>query len=261
MKFDWLSIQRPMAGLDPQQVFSVFGFPISNSTLTITLIAVLFLVVGLVMRKRWSVLPGYFQMVFEISYEAIHDLLQQITGKKERTDAIFPVIGAMFIFLFFANLLLFIPGLADIKFGDVSLFKTPTADFNTTFALALGALLIIHLISIKEWGLFGYLGKFFKFKEVYLGFRKSMADGFTSLVEFFVGLLDIVGEVAKVISLSLRLFGNMYAGLVLSTVMMSAVAFIIPVILVAQGIFVGAIQALVFGALVAVYYTLAIKEE
>jgi F-type H+-transporting ATPase subunit a len=261
MNFDWTSIQRPMAGLEPEVVFSVFGFSVSNSTLAIMLIGLIFLIAGIGMKKKWSLIPGYFQAIFEITYESMDDLLQQITGNKDRVDAIFPVVGGMFIFLFFANLITFIPGLADITYQGIALFKTPTADFNTTFGLALGALIVIHIISIKEWGILEYLGKFFKFREVYKGFRKSMGDGFTALVEFFVGLLDIIGEVAKVVSLSLRLFGNMYAGQVLAIVMMSAIAFVVPTLLVAMGLFVGAIQALVFGALVAVYYTLAIKED
>lgn len=261
MNFDWISIQRPMTGLEPEVVFSFFGFPVSNSTLAIILIGVIFLIIGLVMRKKWVLIPGYFQASFEIIYESIDGLLHQITGSKKRVDAIFPTVGAMFIFLFFANLIIFIPGLSNITYQDIALFKTPTADFNTTFSLALGALIMIQFVSIKEWGIFGYLGRFFQFKNIYHGFRKGLSNGFTALIEFFVGLLDIIGEIAKVISLSLRLFGNMYAGMVLSTVMMSAVAFILPFVLVVQGIFIGAIQALVFGALVAVYYTLAIKED
>jgi F-type H+-transporting ATPase subunit a len=96
---------------------------------------------------------------------------------------------------------------------------------------------------------------------VYRGFKKSTSDGFIALVEFFVGLLDIVGEIAKVVSLSLRLFGNMYAGKVLALIIIGAFSYVIPSIWLAMNLFVGILQALVFTVLVATYYMLTIKTE
>ena len=106
-----------------------------------------------------------------------------------------------------------------------------------------------------------YLSNFFKFKEIFKGFKEGLGAGAIALVDFFVGLLDIIGEVAKVISLAIRLFANMYAGQILMIILMSAVAYVVPVILYGMGIFVGALQAMVFAILIASYYMLAIKPE
>jgi F-type H+-transporting ATPase subunit a len=105
------------------------------------------------------------------------------------------------------------------------------------------------------------LGKFFKFKEVFLGFKKGFMEGFMAVIDFGIGLLDIVGELAKDVSLSLRLFGNMYAGEVLATLILGAFAFVLPLTWTTMSLLSGTVQALVFGSLVTAYYMLAIKPD
>ena len=256
-----LQIKREITGLDPEIIFSIGGFPIASSTLMIFLIVFVFIVFAFFATRKFSIRPGGFQIIVEEIYNQIIGLVDQITSSKKHSKKIFPVIGAMLVYLAVANLIGLIPGLTSITFNGKAIFSSATADFNTTFGLALGAVIAIQIISIKEWGVLGHLGKFFKFKEVAQGFKKGISDGFIALIDFFVGLLDIIGEVAKVVSLALRLFGNMYAGQVLMIILFGAVAFVIPSIWLAMNIFVGVLQAMVFAALVAAYYMLAVKED
>jgi F-type H+-transporting ATPase subunit a len=86
-------------------------------------------------------------------------------------------------------------------------------------------------------------------------------DGFIGLVEFFVGILDIIGEIAKVVSLSFRLFGNVYAGQVLAIIIMGAFAWGLPTVWSVMSNFTGILQGFVFAALVAVYYSLSVKPD
>jgi F-type H+-transporting ATPase subunit a len=79
-------------------------------------------------------------------------------------------------------------------------------------------IILINIISLYDYGFFGYVNKFIQIKEVISSFRKSIKDGLFAIVNFFIGLLDIISELAKIISLSLRLFGNVYAGEVLVVV-------------------------------------------
>jgi F-type H+-transporting ATPase subunit a len=188
-------------------------------------------------------------------------LIQQITASEKHAKRVFPIIGAMLVYLTIANLIGLIPGLSEFTYNGTPVFRSPTADFNTTFGLAFGAILVLQFVSIKDYGLFGHIGKFFKFKEVYQGFRKGVSAGFVALIDFFVGVLDIIGELAKIISLALRLFGNMYAGNVLMVIIMGALAYVLPAVWLGMNIFVGILQAMVFSALVAAYYMLAIKPE
>lgn len=258
---NFFQIERAIDPVAPQVVFHIGSFPIANSTIFIFLIIVLIAFTSFFIIKKFSFSPKKVQALFEITYESIEDLLNQITGHKKYTKILYPFIGALFIFIALANLLGFIPILTSITYNDILILRTPTADFNTTFSLAVSAILIIHLISIKDWGVFGHLGKFFKFKEVYFGFKKSISLGFISIIDFFIGLLDIIGEIAKIISLSLRLFGNLYAGMVLTTVIFGAIAYFLPVVWSMLGILFGVVQAIVFGSLVTAYYMMAIKTE
>lgn len=254
-------IKRDITPLDPEIVFRIGNFPIASSTLMIVLIALLFLVGSFFMVRRLKLRPSGFQIGIEMIYEQIIGLVQQITNSEKHAKRIFPVIGAMLVYLVAANLISIIPGLTEISFNNVPIFRSPTSDFNTTFGLALGAIIVINFISIRDFGVLGYIGKFFRFKEVYLGFRQGIGAGFVAMIDFFVGLLDIIGEVAKVVSLALRLFGNMYAGQVLMIILFGAVAWLVPALWLAMNIFTGVLQAMVFVSLVAAYYMLAVKED
>ncbi|MGB0925417.1 MAG: FoF1 ATP synthase subunit A [Minisyncoccia bacterium] len=258
---NFLQIERAIPGIQPNILFDIAGFPIAASTLMIFLIIMIFALFGYIVHRSFKQTPGTFQSLVEMMYEGIVDMLDEVTNNKQRSAAIFPVIASMFVYLLVANLLGLLPFISELTWAGKPMFQTPTSDFNTTFGLALGAIIIINIISIKEWGIGAFLGKFFKVKEVTLAFKKGMGEGTMSLVDAFVGLLDIIGEIAKVISLSIRLFANMYAGQILAIILLGAFAYVVPSVWYGMNIFVGALQAMVFSVLVAAYYMLAIKEE
>ena len=255
----FLQVQSEVPSIEPHIVFEFFGIPIATSTMMIFLITLIFVIIGIVVYTTFRTYPTRFQVIVEMLHDGIQDLLDEVTNDSNRSRVLFPIIASMFIYLLFANLVGLIPGLSEITMNGVTLFKTPTADFNTTFGLALGSVIAINVISVKEWGFFSYIGKFLKFKHVFIEFRKGIGSGAIALVDFFVGILDIVGEFAKIISLSIRLFANMYAGQILMIILMGAFAYGIPAIWYGMNIFVGGLQAMVFATLVAAYYMLAIK--
>lgn len=253
-----MGIIRDITPIKSAEVFSVFGFTISNSTLFIMLIAVFIVVFGYFVVRKFSFYnPSRIQVAVESVYLGAFDLIQNIIQDEDKTKKAFPVIGALMFYLVIANIIGLVPGLEQLTFNGEGVFRTPTSDFNTTFGLALAAVVIINVISFKEKGILGYLDQFVKVKGIWQGFKKSIGDGFLAIVDFFIGLLDIVGEATKVISLSLRLFGNMYAGQVLAIIIMGFFAFIVPSIWLAMNLFVGVLQAVVFASLVASYYMLA----
>ena len=258
---EFLAFPREIASVNPDIVFSLGGFPIANSTLYLVLIAVVLGVSSWLLSRSLTVNPGRVQLVVESIYEWLASLVGQITRNDVRTERILPVIGSIFVFVGISNYAGLLPGVGAITFDGTSIFRTPTSDFNTTFALAFGSIIAINAISIYEWGLFGYLGKFFKFKEVYLGFKQGIGAGFMAIVEFFIGLLDIVGEITKVVSLSLRLFGNMYAGEILMVILIGSFAYFVPALWLAMSVLASAVQAVVFTALVTVFYTLSVKDD
>lgn len=252
-----VSVEQPT--VQPETVFSIANIPITNAMLTNILVLIIFIVLAIVVSKRKRTVPNTFFVLLETTTESFINLLQQITGKRKTALQLLGLVGTIFLYMGVSNLILLIPGISSFLYDGVSLFRTPTNDFNTTFSIAFAVIIITNIMSIRVFGVFGHLGKFFKFKEVYQGFKSSIGDGMLAIIDFLIGLLDIISEIAKVVSLSLRLFGNMYAGEVLAAILLGAFAIIIPAPWLAMNILVGVLQALVFGALTAAYYTLAVE--
>lgn len=256
-----LGVPATIPELQPPTVFHVGNFPVTNSFLMTVLIILLIIIFVVVLNKKIKNIPGTLQNIVEILYGGMLGLIDQITQSRKISERIFPLIASLFVYIGISNIIGLIPGLTSITFGDVELFRSPTSDFNTTFALATAMVLLVQWVSIKDWGLLGYLGKFVQIKEVWQGFRKGAGEGMIAVINFLIGLLDIISEIAKVVSLSMRLFGNIYAGEILMAIILGSLAYVLPAVWMGMNLFVGIIQALVFGSLVAAYYTLAKKPE
>lgn len=261
----FFSVKEALPPIKPEVLGNVGPFSIANTTTTILLIAILSLVVARLLKKP-SDKPGMFQNIMEYLYESILSLVTSIVGDIHRAKKVAPYIASILLFLAVSNLLPLIlgifPFMVTLSNGEhADLFRGVTTDFNTTFSLALAVVLILQIIGIKEQGLFGYLSHFIQIKQVIKGFRNGFGEGMVAVIGFFVGLIEIIGEVAKTVSLSLRLFGNMFAHEVLTVILLSAFAFGLPAIWMGMGVLVGVVQSLVFAALVTVYYSLVLKKE
>lgn len=237
---------------------------IATSTITVLFITLLFVILcGKVARSK--MIPGKFQHLMEMFYELISSFITSIVGTKEKAMVIIPYVGAIMTYLLVANLLPMFPGVSGlyvvINGEHVPLFRGATTDFNTTFGLALAVVVTMQIIGMKEQGVLGYLSHFIQIKQVVRGFRKSLGEGAVSIVGFFVGLIEIVSEFAKILSLSLRLFGNMFAHEVLTVILLGAFSVAVPALWMGMGLLVGVVQSIVFVALTTVYYSLVLKKE
>lgn len=241
--------------------------PITIATSTVTVMLITLIFVALTIKvSRAKLIPSKFQVVLEMFYGAVADFITSIVGDKERAKKIIPYVGALMTYLIVANLLPMVPGVASFyvtgsEGQHIPLFRGATTDFNTTFGLALAVIVIMQFVGMKEQGIGGYLSHFIQIKQVIRGFRKSFGEGMVSIIGFFVGLIEIISEVAKILSLSLRLFGNMFAHEVLTVILLGAFAIAVPAIWMGMGLLVGVVQSIVFVALVTVYYSLVLKKE
>ena len=256
-----LQITAEKPPLQPDIIFKIFDWPITNSILMSWLVMLLLIVICWQIRQTKNKKHSYFKNIVEILYESIINLLNQITGSKKYSEKLTPLIGTLIIFIGFGNLIGLIPIVTSFTWNGLPIFRTPTNDFNLTFSLALAMVLLTQLVSIKDYGFFGHIGKYLKFKEVFLGFKESIGAGFMAIIEFAIGLLDIISEFAKIISLSLRLFGNMFAGETLAVIILSALAYGLPSVWLAMNLLVAVVQTIVFGSLTAAYYMMAVKPE
>lgn len=252
------SINAPILG-------SVGPLTIATSTVTIAFMTVLFAILC-VKISRFNLLPSKFQVTFEMFYEAVSKFIISIVGSKERAKKIIPYVGALMTYLIVANLLPMLPGVASFYIigsegQHLPLFRGATTDFNTTLGLALAVIVIMQIVGMKEQGIGGYLSHFIQIKQVWRGFKKSLGEGMVSIIGFFVGLIEIISELAKVLSLSLRLFGNMFAHEVLTIILLGAFSVAVPAVWMGMGILVGVVQSIVFVALVTVYYSLVLRKE
>jgi F-type H+-transporting ATPase subunit a len=240
--------------------------PLTIATSSITILFITFLVVLLCYKvSKSSLVPTKFQHLMEIIYEMIESFITSIIGSKERAHVVVPYVGSLMVYLLIANLLPMMPGVSGLAVtidGEhIPLLRGATTDFNTTFGLALAVIVTMQIVGMKEQGVFGYLSHFIQIKQVVHGFKKGFGDGMVAIIGFFVGLIEIISELAKTLSLSLRLFGNLFAHEVLTVILLGAFAFGVPAIWMGMGVLVGIVQSIVFTALVTVYYSLVLKKD
>lgn len=256
---DFLRIHSELTSVRPEAVFYLGSFEITNSFITGALITLFLAVLVIFVRSQLRYKPGKLQNLAELVVENILKLLEQITSNRALAEKLLPLVGTILVYFIIANTITLLPGISSFSYNGVALFRGPTNDFNTTFSVAFAIIVLTHIMSIKQFGTLGHLGKFFKFKELIQGFKKGIGSGVVALIDFFIGLLDIVSEFAKVFSLSLRLFGNMFAGELLMALLLGAFALVVPTVLLAMSLLVGLVQAVVFGALTTAYYTMAVQ--
>lgn len=254
-------IQSAQPNVQPEKLFEIGSLAISNAMITGVFVTVIFLFFALYVKRSVRLQVGGFQTLVEMTVESFLNLIQSITGNRKAAEQLLPLIGALFLFIGFGNLIALIPGVTSFTYEGTPLFRTATNDFNMTFSIALAMIILTQIASLRSFGFFGHLGKYFKFKGIFTGFKQGLGAGVLAIVDFLIGLLDIISEIAKVISLSLRLFGNMYAGDMLAAILLGALAIMVPAPWLAMNLLVGVLQALVFGALTAAYYTLAVEQE
>jgi len=236
------------SSLAAESLFHIGPLAVTNSMVVSWAVGLFFIILSLFVYYGYSHLPTKLKITLEIILEGLMGLVEGVAGPKARD--FFPLIATFFLYILFSNLTGIIPGVGTIGFhmelhGQerfIPILRGPTADLNTTLALAIVSVAAAQLYSIKYLGFKGWLSRFFNFKNP---------------ISFFMGILDIVTEFAKIISFSFRLFGNIFAGEVLLAVMLFLIPFIVPVPFIGLEIFVAFIQALVFSMLSLVFITVA----
>jgi F-type H+-transporting ATPase subunit a len=203
-------------------------------------------IVAVIGGRRLKAIPRVFQNLVEMIFEGSWNFANSILEDPKKTNKAFPFIFTLFIFILVANLANFVPGQAalTISEGDkmIPLLRGVMADYGMVFVLTITSVIIIQIVGVIICGPFGYLGKFINFKNPML---------------FFVGLLEIVGEVAKILSLSFRLFGNIFAGEVLLSVFLFIFPFFLPLPFMVLELLTAFIQAFVFSVLTLVFIKMA----
>lgn len=253
-----------MVPLIAEKIGQIGSLPITNSLINSFLAVAFFVILALALRGRTKIIPKGLQNLAEMMLEFMLNFMDQVTHSRERSRRFLPLVGTLFLFILFSNWLSQLPGTGSIGLWEehhgqlviVPFLRPATSDLNLTLALAVTAVAASHLFGIITIGFFKHLNKFIQLGTLWQSLRRGGMSIFVALIEMLVGVIEIFSEIAKVISLSLRLFGNIFAGEVLLTVIASLAAYLIPLPFIALEILVGAVQATVFSVLALVYLTM-----
>lgn len=225
--------------LQPEILGYFKNFPITNSLFTSWIVMAVLITLSLIARLKVSLVPtSKLTSLFEVILEAGLDTVANLAHSK--TKVFFPILMTFFLYILFGNLIGLFPGFATIFFNGQPLLRSINSDLNMTLGLALVSAAFTHGFALYYLGLVDYLKKWFTLNPIFL----------------FVGLLELVGEVTKIVSLSFRLFGNIFAGEVVLATIASIFAFIIPLPFYFLEIIVGFVQAAVFMMLTLVFMVL-----
>ena len=232
-----------------ENIFQAGGMPITNSLFTTWIGIIIVSCIVFFGCRKLKIKPRGLQSVLEELYLFFENLCESVLGDKKTARKAVPFIATIFIFVFSANIFEIIPGVGSIGFFEtvadgrklIPLFRPGSSDLNFTIALAIISVIATQIVGLKTLGL-GYLKKFFNF---------------SNPLQFFVGLLELVSEFAKIISFSFRLFGNIFAGEVLLAVFLMLIPYLVPVPFYGLELFVSVVQAFVFAMLTLVFMKVA----
>ena len=240
--------------ISPRVLFDIAGFPITDTTIGMWVAMGLLLAFGVWSARSFGVKPSRIQVVFEGILDFFYDQLVVGFGSKERARAFLPLFFAIMTFLLMANLMTLFPVIFDIGYNGGPLVRQPTSDLTFTLALATVSIVGANALAFKISPL-GHLEEFFPLKTI-LGIR-ALSDVGNALIRVVLGVINFIGEGARILSLACRLFGNLFAENVMHVVILSLVPYIAPIPFTLIGIFAGVIQAFVFTILTLQFVTLA----
>jgi F-type H+-transporting ATPase subunit a len=255
------------AALFAEPVAHIGPLPITNALVTSWIAVLVLVVISFFIRKNLKKIPGKFQQAFEVFIEGALSIGDQVTNDRKITERVFPVAASIFFFVLVNNWLGIFPltSLGIIEHNAfIPFIRSGTADINTTVALAVVSVIganIFGIVTIGGWKMFNKYININALTKAIKNVRKEPTALVVAPVQLFVGVIEIVGEVAKVASLSFRLFGNVFAGEVLLASIAGILAFAAPVPFLFLEIMVGFVQAFIFGMLTIVYFTIAASDH
>jgi F-type H+-transporting ATPase subunit a len=210
-----------MEAVIPQEVFKFFGLSITNTVTSTWVMMAIIIVLAILIRKFR---PNIGEMIIEM----INNIVSSVMPEDVDVSKFLGILGTLAIFLIFANI-----------FSNIPFMVSPTANLNTTIALAIVVFFAVHAYGIAEKGVWGYI--------------KDFAS------PIFILPLEIVGQFSRTLSLAVRLFGNIISTDLIVAIVFSLIPFIVPLPLAALGMLTGVLQAYIFIVLASLYVASAVE--
>ncbi|OHA79858.1 MAG: hypothetical protein A2747_03510 [Candidatus Yonathbacteria bacterium RIFCSPHIGHO2_01_FULL_44_41] len=236
--------------LSAEKIGTFLGVPVTNTMLMSFIVFAILWTLAYFVRKNLSLVPGRLQTLIETLFVGILDYMTETLEDEKLARKLFPLIVTIFLFIFTANLIEFTPGIGSIGWSHpggefTPLLRSMNTDLNTTLALTIIAFVVIEVVGVATLGFLRYSKKFVNL---------------SSVLGFMVGIIELFSEVARLVSYSFRLFGNIFAGEVMILVIQHFVPMVLPVPIMLFEVFVGFIQAAIFALLTLFFVKMAITE-
>jgi F-type H+-transporting ATPase subunit a len=238
--------------LASETLFTIFGFNVTNAMFTGTISLIIFLaifiyVASMIKRGKYNRFVGLIQWGFEGMLSQIDSVIPD----KKIARKIAPFAITIFFYVLISYWMSVLPGLDSIKYNGVPVLRSITADMNFTFGLAIIALVSVQVYAIRQHGHLGNIARYI---------RNPLKDPIGS----FEGFLELIGEISRYSALSLRLFGNAFAGeilLLIIGVLTSYFSVVALPLFMGFELFIGFIQAYVFFILTIIFTSLALESH
>jgi F-type H+-transporting ATPase subunit a len=228
-----------------------FGIPITSTVLMAWVVLIILGILALTLGPRLRMIPSRLQTLLEWAVEGVYDYISDVLGSREMARKFFPLLMTIFLFFFVANVIEFTPGIGSLgihKDGEfLPLLRSLNSDLNVPLVMAIISFLTIEITGILTLGAMMYARKFFV---------NPLRDPLGAAV----GLLEVIGDLVRVVSLSFRLFGNILAGEVVIVVATYFAPYGGPLPFMMFELFIGTLQAAIFSLLTLFFIKLAITE-
>ena len=241
--------------LAAEKLGTFMGIPITNTLVMSWVVVAILLMITWFFGRKPKVVPGRVQILLEEIITFVKDFVSDTLENEPLAKKYLPFLLTIFLFIATSNLIEFTPGIGSVGFFEggkfTPLLRSVNTDLNVTLALAIICVIVIEVAGISALGFFKYVGKFINFRGHGIGER---------LLNFVVGIIELVSEVSRLVSFSFRLFGNVFAGEVLLAVAAFFVPYVLPVPLMGFEMFIGIVQAAVFALLTLFFIKLAVTD-
>ena len=260
----WMVISKPAPELPAEPLFHIGSFPFTNTVLTTLISIIIILILALLATRKMKLVPSRLQALFEFAVTTFLNLCESIAGPKYGRQ-VFPIVITIFLFVFINAWTSLIPGYGSITLHGVPLLRGANTDINLPLALAIIAFVTTWFFGFKASGL-KYMGQFFQFGKLGRGFKELFQGKIKSalgnigfgIIDLFVGFLELISNIIRLVSFTFRLFGNMTAG----EVLLLTIAFLVPwglsIVFYGLEMLVGFVQALAFSMLTLIFTSIAV---
>jgi len=267
---DWITVGRPHVQLPADGIFHISGFTVTNTLLASWVSIIVLVALAWAVTRRIKLIPSRLQSLLEFAIEWMLNLCVDVAGEKNGRR-FFPVITTIFLFVLFNAWLGLIPGFGSILIGgteghQVHLLRGANTDINMPLALAIVSFIFVEYFGLRSGGGLRYLKKFINVGQFFRGagqlIRGKVRAGVVGVgmgaIDIFVGLLEGLSEMVRIVSFTFRLFGNMTGGEILILMMFFLAPWVLAIPFYGLELLVGLVQAIVFAGLTLVFATIAV---